>query len=70
MLNLAENPEYQDEIESLIALMGDWRREIGDSDSLRASHPESKAVDYSQFNRVLDQWQSQWIIDKYFSGLQ
>ncbi|MGQ8336247.1 sulfatase-like hydrolase/transferase [Sunxiuqinia sp. A32] len=69
--NLATDPYYKDTIERLTNLMKDWQGKVGDKQPLSVEDPLPVEVDYhsgrfSEENRILDVWQPQWIIDKYW----
>jgi arylsulfatase A-like enzyme len=68
MVNLAENPKYQNKMKELESLMENWREQLKDSQPLRIDKPASLQPSYDNKSRTLDAWQPKWIRDKYFGG--
>jgi len=68
MHNLANDPKHQVQLESMQALMDDWREKLGDPYPLTIDKPEPKKATYDINKRNLDKWQPKWIRDKYFDG--
>jgi hypothetical protein len=66
--NLAENPDFQSQLEEMTGLMESWRTRLGDPDPLSVSNPSPKEPVYDNEKRTLDVWQPKWIRDKYFNG--
>ena len=68
MSNLADDPEHQEKLQELEALMEDWRKTLNDTTPLRVDKPASLKPTYENKRRTLDIWQPKWIRDKYFGG--
>lgn len=73
LINLANNPIYKDTISNLESILRKWQKKVNDNQPLFVENPISPDADYSRSkfsnkNRILDPFQSQWIIDKYFRG--
>lgn len=66
MKNLAADPARAGEIERLTVLMKDWQKKVGDTQPLSAARPKPKEVRFDDFTRKPDQWQPDWIVEKYF----
>jgi arylsulfatase A-like enzyme len=62
--NLAE--EKPAEVERLTRLLRDWQRRTGDKQPLTSSNPKPMSIRFDDFERKPDQWQPQWIVEKYF----
>ncbi len=54
------------EVERLTQLLREWQQRTGDQQALRASRPQPMDIRYDDFQRTPDQWQPQWIVEKYF----
>lgn len=66
MQNLADDPAQADRIRKLTALMQDWQRRSGDTQSLTVANPKPKELNLTGRARECDQWQPAWIRKKYF----
>jgi len=66
MKNLAADPARAGEIERLTALMADWQKQVGDTQTLSVEKPRSKEFRFDDLDRKPDKWQPQWIVEKYF----
>jgi arylsulfatase A-like enzyme len=65
--DLSELPEHADHMAQLTQTMRDWQQRVGDSQPLEVETPGEKYRDLTGLSREPDQWQPQWIVDKYFS---
>jgi arylsulfatase A-like enzyme len=59
-------PKKPREVERLTRLLRDWQAQTGDMQSLETTKGKPKAIRYDDFVRKPDQWQPQWIVEKYF----
>jgi len=66
--NLAEDPKHAADVERMTTLMETWRTKLGDTHPLSLENPDQKTPDYDNSKRYLDQWQPDWIREKYFDG--
>ena len=65
--DLAADHEHEPEIERLTALMRSWQAKVGDAQPLAVSNPKPKELRFDDFDRKPDEWQPEWIVEKYFS---
>ena len=68
MRDLAALPEHAAQVERLTALMASWQEKVGDKQPLRVETPRPKEVRFDGYIRKPDQWQPDWIVEKYFQG--
>lgn len=54
------------EVERLRRLLREWQNRTGDKQPLTSSNPKSFEIRFDDFERKPDQWQPQWIVEKYF----
>ena len=54
------------EVGRLTRLLREWQARTGDKQSLTSTNPKPSAIRYDDFERKPDQWQPQWIVEKYF----
>lgn len=66
LVNLAEKPEHQPLITEMMALLRQKQAEYGDTLPLTATELAPKTWDYRTLQRVPDQWQPKYVLDKYF----
>ncbi len=64
--NLARQPEYADELKRLHQLMAKWQADTGDQLKVPMESREPEAVNLTGKPRDPDQWQPEWIVEKYF----
>jgi len=65
--NLADNPRHASTVERLTRLMEQSQAVVGDRQPLTTNAPAPLAIDLSKgYVRKSDEWQPQWIRDKYF----
>lgn len=64
--DLAAAPNHAATMKRLEALLLAEQKAYSDKQPLVAPNPKSGAIRYDDFQRKPDQWQPQWIIDKYF----
>jgi len=65
--NLIDRPEYADRVQRLLKLMKQWQAKVGDTLELPAESKPYERVDLTGRKRVPDQWQPDWIVEKYFA---
>jgi hypothetical protein len=46
--------------------MKKWQLKVGDQQPLTVADPKPKEVRFDDFIRKPDQWQPEWIVQKYF----
>jgi arylsulfatase A-like enzyme len=66
MHDLAGDPANAKEIERLTRSMTEWQAKVGDRLPLTVAKPKAKAISFESYLRQPDQWQPDWIRDKYF----
>ncbi|MED5376672.1 MAG: sulfatase-like hydrolase/transferase [Acidobacteriota bacterium] len=64
--NLANDEVYSERIDYLTALLRNWQHQLGDTQALTVPSPEPATIDLSDADRFPDQWQPDWIVQKYF----
>jgi arylsulfatase A-like enzyme len=64
--NLADDAAYSERIAALTALLKDWQQQLGDAQALTVPSPQTADIDLTNADRTPDQWQPDWIIQKYF----
>jgi arylsulfatase A-like enzyme len=64
--DLAPLPEHAAQVERLTALMASWQEKVGDKQPLKVESPRPKEVSFEGYVRKPDQWQPDWIVEKYF----
>jgi arylsulfatase A-like enzyme len=64
--DLAGDSRHAAEIDRLTALMKSWQAKVGDKQTLTVDKPKPKAVSFAGYDRKPDQWQPEWIVEKYF----
>jgi arylsulfatase A-like enzyme len=62
--NLAK--ERPDEVARMTELLRHWQEQVGDKRPLTSAKPKPAGVRFDDFERRPDQWQPQWIVEKYF----
>jgi len=50
----------------ILRRLREWQGRTGDKQPLEVTNAEPKAIRYDDFIRQPDQWQPEWIVDKYF----
>jgi arylsulfatase A-like enzyme len=65
--NLAEQRPRQ--VERLGKLLRSWQERTGDKQALTTSRPKPLTIRYDDFDRKPDQWQPDWIREKYFPAV-
>jgi len=68
MNDLAEDPKHANRKATMLALMEQSRKELGDPNPLTVKNPKPKKAVYDPSKRSMDVWQPKWIRDKYFNG--
>jgi len=66
--SLADRQEYSKHIRRLQQLMKQWQARVGDTLALPTENKPPARIDLSGRERQPDQWQPDWIIEKYFAG--
>jgi arylsulfatase A-like enzyme len=66
--NLVTRPEHAGEVARLQALMRRWQQQVGDTLEVPTTHREPPRVDLTGQSRTPDQWQPDWIVQKYFGS--
>lgn len=69
--SLIARPEYAKHVRRLRGLMKQWQARVGDTLELPAENrqpPGPPGIDLTGQPRQPDQWQPEWIIEKYFGG--
>jgi len=66
--NLANDPEYQDKLAELTALMKKKQTETGDTISLTAKHILPSEYDPTKFVQKPDKWQPEYTLKRYFKN--
>ena len=64
--DLAADPGHEPVIARLTALMRAWQEKLGDEQPLAVKDPKPKEVRFDDFERKPDEWQPEWIVEKYF----
>lgn len=64
--NLAEIPKQQKRVETMMARLEAWQRDVGDETPLTSENPKSMEIDLSGRKRTPDRHQPAWIVEKYF----
>lgn len=66
--NLIDRPENVRHVRSLMELMKQWQKKSGDMLELPVENKVPEKIDLTGRERKPDQWQPDWIIEKYFGG--
>jgi arylsulfatase A-like enzyme len=53
-------------VEAMLTLMRQWQEKVGDKQPLAVVNPKPKEISFDDFIRKPDQWQPDWIVEKYF----
>jgi arylsulfatase A-like enzyme len=64
--NLADDPANAETIERLTKLMKSWQERVGDKQPLSVAKPKSNEISFDGYVRKVDQWQPEWVREKYF----
>lgn len=64
--NLIDDPALQPRVAQLRQRLAEWQTRLGDKVAMPLANTAPAKVDLSGQPRQPDQWQPQWIIDKYF----
>lgn len=68
MTNLIDRPEHTTQVARLQSLMKTWQTKVGDTLELPTEFKAPERIDLTGRPRNPDQWQPDWIVQKYFSG--
>ena len=68
MHNLAADADQLGLVNRLMNLIRDWQQHLGDTQPLSVDDPRPLRVDLTGHERPPDQWQPDWIVEKYFGG--
>lgn len=66
MNDLAGNPKHAKDIERLTTVLKSWQTRVGDKQALTVANPRPREVSFDGYLRKPDQWQPEWIVEKYF----
>jgi len=66
--DLIDRAECAQHVRRLLGLMRQWQARVGDTLELPSENKPPEPVDLTGRKRVLDQWQPDWIVKKYFDG--
>ncbi len=64
--NLIDRPEHASHVQRLLKLMKEWQAKVGDDVEIPTENKTPEKVDLTGQKRVPDQWQPDWIREKYF----
>jgi arylsulfatase A-like enzyme len=64
--NLVDRAELAGEVTRLTGLMKQWQARVGDKVQLPETNVAPRGIDMTGRKREPDQWQPQWIVEKYF----
>jgi arylsulfatase A-like enzyme len=64
--DLSEDGSQADRLAQLTALLETWQARMGDEQPLIVESPQPGAIDLTGAERTVDQWQPDWIVEKYF----
>jgi arylsulfatase A-like enzyme len=64
--DLSADPAHADTLQRLEKRLVEEQKVYGDKQPLKATKASLPGVGFNDFDRKPDQWQPQWIIDKYF----
>jgi len=68
--NLVDRPGSAAEVTRLLGLMRQWQQRVGDTLEVPTTSKAPPKIDLTGKPRVPDQWQPDWIVDKYFDGVK
>jgi hypothetical protein len=66
MKNLVDNSAHATELARLQKLMAEWQTKLNDKVELPTTNKPPPAIDLTGRKRKSDQWQPDWIVEKYF----
>jgi arylsulfatase A-like enzyme len=64
--DLATDPANKEHIDRLTGLMTAWQAKVGDTQPLTVPNPKPKEISFEGYVCTPDQWQPDWIVEKYF----
>jgi arylsulfatase A-like enzyme len=67
--SLIDRPENGEHVQRLLKLMKQWQAKVDDPLSLPTERRAFEKVDLTGKKRLPDQWQPDWIVQKYFGGV-
>ncbi len=67
--NLIDKPESAAHIKRLLGLMKTWQAKVGDKVVVPTENKAPPKIDLTGKARVPDEWQPDWIVTKYFGGV-
>jgi len=68
-INLIDRAECAEHVQRLCKLMDQWQAKVGDTLQLPTENKPPEPVDLTGRKRIPDQWQPEWIVEKYFGGV-
>ncbi|MDZ7639244.1 MAG: sulfatase-like hydrolase/transferase [Bryobacterales bacterium] len=68
--NLIGEPGMEKHVARLRTRMLEWQKKVGDAAPIPEKDHAPEPVDLSGKARIPDQWQPDWIVDKYFGGVK
>ena len=66
MKNLAADPQHNETVARMFALLKQSQKSAGDSQPLTSKNPKKKEIGLTGRKRQPDRWQPAWIVEKYF----
>ena len=66
--NLADDPAHADRVRAMLARLQVLQAAVGDESPLTVESPKPLRRDLTGTPRKADQWQPQWIVDRYFEA--
>ncbi len=67
LMNLADRPEHAQRVQTMLSQLEVEQKRYGDEAPLTVAQPKTMMYDYRTIERSPDQWQPQYLIDKYFN---
>ena len=64
--NLVSNADFAPHITRLRSLLNQWQLQVGDKTSIPEQNKTPDKIDLTGRSRTPDQWQPDWIVEKYF----
>lgn len=64
--NLIDQPQHTGQVRRLLALMREWQARSGDTLSVSETNKPYEKIDLTGRKRTPDEWQPEWVVNKYF----